>query len=482
MSRFTPVFLPDGRGLRRRVSQTGLRHYAGCPRAGFLYAAHRGGVRTTEMERGRAVHEVARRMIDLAVENGEPVIPGDVAKVIADEVLADAQFSVPFEEHDRVREMAFRLASELAVDPGAVVACETLYVLDVSVPCPVCRGAGELARMVAPPDPQSTETHECPECVGAGVVSWEVRCRVDLAEVIEGGRVCVVQDYKSGLAAPPLGEVARRRPDGSLAGKAFQLVLYALVLAYGVPVREEPCGICDGRPDCTVCNGRGVLEFREPFPVASRAQEFRLEFVYPGIEDREGRMLRRPVTLTRLELEAYLVSLGGLIGRLQESERSGDWPAVVSDAACGECPASALCPIPAELRDHRGTVNSVVEAAEAFSVRERVAAEQRAVGKELRAFVIANGAVRFGDGMVAEIAHERAEEIRDKDGMFAAQERAVRYGEAFDRSEWVRAKDSFKLRTRALTADELLEVALDEQGDEWERIPDRSGPGEREPF
>jgi hypothetical protein len=297
----------------------------------------------------------------------------------------------------------------------------------------------------------------CDRCQDTGRVTYEVRARIDFAEVLEHGAVCAVRDYKSSYAAPPYDEVARKRRDGSLAAKSFQLVLYALCLAYGVPVREEECEGCGGcgmvawpvleggqavppsvRAEidletidseagfCEDCNGRGRIEVREPFPVASRAQRFDLEFVYPALENQDGKMIRRPVTLTRLELEQYRASLEGVVARLAHADATGDWPAVVSDEACHQCPSSPECPIPAELRDHRGEINTPGECADALEVRARVAAEQRAIGKEIRAFVKANGPVRFGREMVAEIGFTQSERIKDKDGFMQAVDRAVR--------------------------------------------------------
>jgi hypothetical protein len=86
----------------------------------------------------------------------------------------------------------------------------------------------------------------CDRCQDTGRVTYEVRARIDFAEVLEHGAVCAVRDYKSSYAAPPYDEVARKRRDGSLAAKSFQLILYALCLAYGVPVREEECSQCGG--------------------------------------------------------------------------------------------------------------------------------------------------------------------------------------------------------------------------------------------
>jgi hypothetical protein len=327
-----------------------------------------------------------------------------------------------------LRESAYRWAAEWAVDPVSVVAVETLFVLQLG--------------------------------------GYEVRCRIDFAELRERGAVVYVADYKSSRAAPSFEDVSRKRPDGSLMAKNFQLVLYALVLAFGVPVRVEECDVApmistgEHPPKCHRCGGSGRMEVPEPFPVAGRAQRFDLEFVFPGIEDRDGKMLRRPVTLTRLELEEYRASLEGLLARLAHSEESGDWPAVSSTTACNECPAASECPIPPELRDHRGEMNTAEQVAEALEKRHVEKKLNAAVQREISAFVKARGPVRYGGGMVAEIGHRVSVEIRDKDGMFAAQDRAVNFGEPFDRSKFVKEKHSFPLVERELSADELAEEAI----------------------
>jgi hypothetical protein len=401
--RFQPVTLP--KSLDGRASQTFLRHYALCPRSGYLYALHKGLESTAEMQRGSALHAVLERSIQTTMDQGEQFIPGELVKVIVGEVLADPEFAVPLEEHDYLREMAWRWASEFSMDPHNVIALETLFELDIA--------------------------------------GWKVRCRIDFAESVEEDRAVRVEDYKSSRAAPPYEEISRKRPDGTRAAKNFQLVLYALALAFGVPVRED-----DG------------VETPEPFPVASTADRFDLEFVYPGIENREEKMLRRPVSLTRAELDEYRVSLEGVVRRVEHSEETGDWPAVVSDEACSICPAAQECPIPRELRDHRGTINTLEECAEALEVLHREQQEIRARQSEIRRFVKDRGPVRFGD-MVAEIGHTVAETIRDKDGMFEAQDRAVRFGEPFDRSAWLKVEDRFPLVKRDLTADELLAENLE---------------------
>jgi hypothetical protein len=432
VSKFKPVHLPADRALNDRGSMTLLRHYALCQRSAFFYQRYKGEAETPEMARGKAGHLAVERSIRAAIEQGEPSIPGELVKVIANEALTEIH--VPFEEHDRVREGVWRWSTETAIDPGAVVALETLFALDID--------------------------------------GFQVRCRIDLAELLDGGARAAVRDWKFAVGGVPgYEEIARRRPDGSLAAKNFQLVLYGLALAFGVPVREELCpdrcvgGYHTEKPGgggawvaCDVCGGKGTVEIPEPFPIAARAQQFDLSLVFPLIEDRDGKMVTRDVTLTRLELEEYRESLRALVAQLRGSERTGDWPAKISDAACSICPARPLCPIPAELRDHRGTINTVDEFAEAMSVLEREKADHRARSTEARNFVKAHGgSLRFGD-KVAELVFSEPEEIRDKDAMFEAIERARLYGEPFDRAKFVKPKGRNDFKTRDITLDEIEEA------------------------
>jgi hypothetical protein len=425
MTDFKPVFL-DG-PLDRRLRQTWLRHFNNCPRSAFLAVMYEGQSSTPEMMRGTAAHEIFARATRLAMEMGEATIPPDVVKTLADEVLGE--FPVPLEQHDYVREMAFRWASEVAFDPGYVVACETLF--------------------------------EWP------IGEWKVRARIDFAEILEDGHALLIRDYKSSRAAPPWDEVARKMPDGRLVAKNFQLVLYALVMAFGVPVREEECSICAGlgyvydipehempapgaeHRDCMRCEGTGRTETPEPFSIAKGVNRFDLEFVYPGIEDREGKMVRRPLTLDRLELEEYRTSVEGLVGRVRRAEQSGDWPAVTSDAACSECPAPGECPILQEVRNWRGRINTPEQASEAAMVLDRQKAELRAAQTELRNFAKETGEpIRFG-GKVMELVYAESEQL-DKDALFDALSR----GETVDWGDYISVKGRTDFKARDLTADE----------------------------
>jgi hypothetical protein len=429
VSRFAPVHL--SKPLDRRVSQTMLRHFNSCHRSGFLYAETKGAVQTVEMVRGSVCHAIYERATNLMIEQGEPVLPPELIKVIANEVLAE--YPLPIEEHDLVREQGYRWASEWAIDPVGVVATETLFVLDLG--------------------------------------GWQVRCKVDYAELRAEGLQVYVADYKTGLGAPPYDDIARKRPDKTIAAKNFQLILYALAVVFGLPVRVEPCAhvfddkTLDGDPlvfDCMVCHNRGYIETVEPFPVAPRAQEVIAEFVYPAIEDSKGRMLRRTMGLTRLELEEYRESMLAIVQQLQHAEESGDWPAVVSDIACDQCPAKMLCPIPPELRDRRGEINTMEELQEACE-RYYVEGKQReALRKEIRATAKALGGprarVRFGKDRVWELGDlKESLTIADKDGMWAAVERAVNEGVPFERSEFEKVGKTTPFAERTLSEDELAE-------------------------
>ena len=158
-SGFRPVVLDAP--LDRTLRQTWLRHYNGCPRSAYLASKYEGLDSTAAMQRGSAAHAIFAKATRLAMEMNEPIVPPDVVKTLVDEVLAE--YAVPFEEHDYIREMAFRWGSEAAFDPQMIVACESLFEMQVG--------------------------------------DWKVRARIDFAELIENDRVIVIRDYKSSRGA-----------------------------------------------------------------------------------------------------------------------------------------------------------------------------------------------------------------------------------------------------------------------------------------
>lgn len=399
--KFEPVYLTPDRALNRSISMTFARHYNRCARSAFLYQQHEGGPPSVEMLRGRAMHRMIEVAIRTAIEEGEPIIPPDVVKAIVDEVIADPGYWFPVEQHDYVREAMHRWASETAIEAAAVVALETLFELDLG--------------------------------------AFVLRGRIDFAELLEDGAALRVRDWKSGRGLPTQEEVGRVRPDGTLMAKNLQLIAYALLAAFGRPIRVE---------------GEGRVETPEPFAVAERAQRFDLEFVFPGVESRDGTMATRGATLSRTELHPYLESFRSLAAQVAHSVESGNWPAVRSDEACGECPAMALCPIPEALRSFAGEINTLEQASETATRMEWERDRQAAIKREVKAWAKRHGvAVPVGAGEALDFVYRERTEITDRDGLLEAVDRAVMFGEPFERSDFV--------RTRTATSFEKVKVDAD---------------------
>src|SRR5690606_8729794 len=204
----------------------------------------------------------------------------------------------------------------------------------------------------------------------------------------------------------------------SYSAKNMQLILYAVALVFGLPVRREVDPV----------SGE-VVEERGPFPLAPRAQLVKAAFVYPGIEEqkgpRQGLMARREVTLTPLELHEYLTSLAALGERVAHAVESGDWRARPS-ASCGECPAPLMCPIAPEVRVYTdsdgaaaaaGWVNSPEDASRRMALVHRAKAVMAAWEKEVKAWSKArDGAwVPFGADLEAGWQAVSSEVIEDRE-------------------------------------------------------------------
>lgn len=435
MSRFEPVHLPPERVPDGAVSMTGLKHFQACPRSGYLYLLHKGSAQSVAMARGSAFHEIVERATRAMLVEQETQMPGELIKAITQEVLSETQ--VPVSEHDYIREMAYRWAEQTTIDPSKVIGVEQLVEVEIG--------------------------------------GWRVRCKLDLIEQGEDGSVRI-DDYKTSLAAPPYEELARKRPAGGLAAKQFQLVLYALAARYGSPVRVESCLTCagrgsieairltaDGQEDddnapCPDCDGRGHREIPEPFPLAAGALWFDLRLVFPGIEW-EDKMVTRPVSLTPLELAEYRGSIEATLANFERALETGDWPAIQSSEACKECPAKKLCPIPRELHDHAGEINTVEDLREASEQLEKRGDLDQALRKEIKAFMKGRELreVRYGKSRAWRFSYAESERIDDKDALWAAVARAVEFGEPFNKSEHVRVVGSTTLKVVDLTPDELAE-------------------------
>ena len=144
-----------------------------------------------------------------------------------------------------------------------------------------------------------------------------------------------------------------------------------------------------------------------------------------------------------------------ILHRLARSEESGDWPAVVSDEACGICPAQRECPIPSALRgvlEFLETPEEAAAAAEWLEVTRRVSA---GVQKQIKAVAKKTGEpIRFGLDKEQSFSYQETEKV-DKDGLRAAVERFQRSGEPFAFDDFVKVSKSTPFRVRTLTAEEL---------------------------
>ena len=205
------------------------------------------------------------------------------------------------------------------------------------------------------------------------------------------------------------------------------------------------------------CGGSGVVEMPGE-QVARGCPEAIAELVFPGIKTQDGLMLRRTMGLTRLEMLEYRESLEALLGRVNACVETGDWPATLSDPGCAECPCKPACPIPRELRDYRGTINTVDEARVALERRYVERLQSLALGREIKAFAKAQGGapIRYGRDRVAEFVVREATAISDRDAMFAALAAGVELDEV--KAAFVRTSTGTSFAERELTDDELQEA------------------------
>lgn len=423
-----------------RYSQSLLKASDACLRAGYLTAKQgRDGPSSHAMDRGSAFHAVVERMIlDLLAagersyfSEGEPADASMVAAVV-DEVLRDrTDLHLPVGEADAVRIMAFHTACTLTIDPEQVLGVERKFVMDVG--------------------------------------GREVSGILDLA-LLTGPREAEVWDWKTSLAVPEADEYRH----------SFQPRMYATLLCFGQPVREVPCdcqwgmGPEPGDPVCEVCGGKGRVEEREP-AIGAHIGYVRTREVYPRYLLESGEGLReRDHILSRTDLQDFRSDLERLVDRLDEARASGVFPAVPG-SHCAICPAPHECPLPKELRDYSGAVNTMEQAAEMAAWSDFMGDRVRVVNRELRNFAAAHGGrIRYGRDLVRELvtvegrAVKKAGGSSDWDGLVGAVERSAFEGEPFNVGEWIRPTASTNFKRRALTAAELDEereepVVVDER-------------------
>jgi hypothetical protein len=404
----TPVAAPA------RFSQTLLNHADRCPRAAYLYLRHHGGMPSHALNRGSAFHLFAERLVIELMRRGERTLyavqPGESMDNVRANVsaLTEAMVHGILDEHpelvvcaaeaDAVRRMAYHLAVGMDIDPGHVAGVERKFVLDL--PC-----------------------------------GWTISGKIDLL-TLPDAYTAVVDDYKTALYVPTQEEFE----------SSFQTKLYALLVAFGVPVEK-----------------RGGEEVRLD-PIGQHVQRFIGRQIYPRfLRDDERVETREPKEpWTRTDLADFLQDVDRTARRIVHGLETGTWPAVPG-SWCSECPSEPECPLPLYLRDWHGSIQSRERAEEAAAWAERMSQRVKRTREEVKEFAKSqpSGAVRVGGGNeVLELTVTQGKAMKrrgrgtDWEGFELALTNALVHGEPFDLREWVRETTSTTFKKRKLSAEE----------------------------
>lgn len=421
-----------------RLSQTFLRHYSRCNRSGALYLKHRGGPSSHQLDRGTAVHRAIQKATETCLEEWEATVPPELMQAIVDEIFAQSDLTIPPEDQEEIRAMAYHWAECTAVDLEAVVGVERKVVLELG--------------------------------------GWRISCVMDFAwREPPDGRRAGVDDYKSSKALPDWegwGDAHTDEGRARLRRFAFQTILYALALVYGRPVREVTCPACTGTgmmttdPEdasrCLDCNGRCYVEELEDAPLAPNAEEVLIRQVHPyrvrELPDGTLALADRRATLTRTELQGHRAWLEGLLAQVGESFETGRWDAVPG-SHCAECPARRECPLPEHLRG----LKAIETQEDAAAVAARVLAleaERAELLEQLKTTADRGFEIVVGD-RIFEFTYAQSRGVRrsgskaDIDGLIAAVRRAAETGEPLNEDFWFKTTDSVSFGHRRLKPDEV---------------------------
>jgi PD-(D/E)XK nuclease superfamily len=105
------------------LSQSLLAKHDKCPRSAYLSRKYE--TASIPMDRGSAFHAVAERATQMMIDEGEPTMPGEIAKELADAVMAEhPEWVLPTAEQDAVRLMAWNWAEGTVLDLEAIIGVE----------------------------------------------------------------------------------------------------------------------------------------------------------------------------------------------------------------------------------------------------------------------------------------------------------------------------------------------------------------------
>lgn len=378
--------------LPSRLSQTLLGRFDVCPHSAYLGLKYKG--RSHEMARGAAMHLFAEKATRLLIEQGEPQLPVEVAKQLANEALDETPGVTHFDA-DKVREMAYHWSVGFDVDIAQIAGIEQGLALDVG--------------------------------------DWTVVGRLDLVAFADS-QTALVDDYKSSFHMPDQAEVE----------SDFQMRTYGVLLVFGRPVVIERDRLVDGGPPL----GHGVqtVRLRQVYPRflgddnlmrsrgfwASRAQ---LDDWRVDLERLVGEVAAA-VEATRALIDTPL-SEEGFSAAMAEV-----WPAI-HGTHCSRCPARGECPLDESVRSWAGEVNTAEQAAEAATWADRMKDRVAATERELKAWCSSHGPLEYGADLVREfVASDSAQ--TDWPALEDGIERAVNYGEPFSLSLYRKARTSMR--------------------------------------
>lgn len=465
-----PLEIEEAR--RRRFSMTLLRYANRCNRSAYLYLKHRGGAPSHALNRGSVAHAAFERMLVTMRDEGESQLPMDVAKDIMAEEIARAPVTVPSEEQASMRVMAAHVAEGVELDPASIVGIEQKVILPIE------------------------------EFTVVGKLDVVIRAKTHLE----------IWDWKTALAMSQMDEIAEKLRDGRLAPKSFQLLVYVLLAAFGIPVETRTCEGCggtgtvywvqtspDARPlradpgdlihvkgdpreqvsmdECDHCGGVGKWDAPIDDALGHGLDWFQAFEMYPMFLRDDGIGRRGPLTVSRPELIDHRLMLEGLVFKLGAMLGEIAVPGVdpwrfeaVSGTHCQECPARAECPLPERLRHWAGEVNDREQAEEAATrLHDFDKPRHAARAKELRTWMARHGSVRVGADRVLELV-SGTRKTTDSDGLVAAAERAAQFGEPLDVDAYVRESQSTNVKLRKLEPGEF--APAEEETADVERFGD----------
>lgn len=150
-----------------------------CPRSAYLSLKYQ--TTSVAMDRGSAFHLFAQRATEEMIDHGEPIMPGEVARDLADAVMRDhTELVLPTAQQDAVRLMAWNWAEATVLD------LENLIGVEVPLEVDLC--------------------------------GWRFTCHLDMLEVQDD--TLYVHDYKTSLNVRNKEDVER-----GFQGQAYGLAL-----------------------------------------------------------------------------------------------------------------------------------------------------------------------------------------------------------------------------------------------------------------